>query len=89
MSRSDTELYKELCKMRASVEGTMEKLRPEFLKGRIKFRSLPKVKMRMTLREIALNTSICSQDNLRLFILKNWTYTDILRVFAGSPRISI
>jgi hypothetical protein len=33
----------------------MEKLRPEFLKGRIKFRSLPKVKMRMALRAIALN----------------------------------
>jgi hypothetical protein len=55
MSRSDTELYKELCKLRASVEGTMEKLRPEFLKGRIKFRSLPKVKMRMALRAFALN----------------------------------
>lgn len=55
MSRSDTELYKELCKMRASVEGTMEKLRPEYLKGRTRFRSLPKVKMRIALRAIALN----------------------------------
>ncbi|MFA5584234.1 MAG: transposase [Bacteriovoracaceae bacterium] len=55
MSRSDTELYRELCKMRASVEGTMEKLRPEYLSGRIRFRSLPKVKMRMVLRAFALN----------------------------------
>jgi hypothetical protein len=73
--------------MRASVEGTMEKLRPEFLKGRIKFRSLPKVKMRMALRAIALNAPIGSQGNPRLFFPKIHTNSGILRVFAGSPLI--
>jgi hypothetical protein len=53
--RSETELYKDLCKMRAAVEGTMEKLRPGYLKGRTFFRTMLKVKMRMLLRGTALN----------------------------------
>jgi hypothetical protein len=53
--RSETELYKDLCKVRAAVEGTMEKLRPGYLKGRTFFRSMIKVKMRMILRGTALN----------------------------------
>jgi hypothetical protein len=41
--------------MRAAVEGTMEKLRPGYLKGRTFFRTMLKVKMRMLLRGTALN----------------------------------
>jgi hypothetical protein len=53
--RSETEDYKNLCKLRAAVEGTMEKLRPGYLKGRTFFRTMLKVKMRMLLRGTALN----------------------------------
>jgi hypothetical protein len=53
--RGQTVEYKELCKMRAAVEGTMEKIRPSYLKGRVQFRGLVKVKMRMILRATALN----------------------------------
>ena len=49
------EAYQELCRMRPPVEGLMEKLKPKYLRGRILFRRLTKVKNRMTLRAIGLN----------------------------------
>jgi hypothetical protein len=47
--------YQKLCGMRPPVEGLMSQLKPKYLKGRIKFRRIEKVKIRMTIRDIGVN----------------------------------
>lgn len=66
-----TEEYLKLCKMRPAVEGLMEKLKPKYLRGRILFRRLGKVRNRMTLRAIGLNFKrylAWILENLAIFI---------------------
>ncbi len=41
--------------MRPPIEGLMEKLKPKYLSGKIKFRGLIRVKQRMVLRAIGIN----------------------------------
>jgi Transposase DDE domain len=50
-----TDTYLRLCKMRPPVESLMEKLKPKHLSGKTKFKSLNKVRQRMSLRAIGLN----------------------------------
>lgn len=47
--------YKDLCLMRPPVEGLMEKMKPKYLRGRVLFRGMGRVRNRMILRAIGLN----------------------------------
>lgn len=47
--------YQKLCALRPPVEGLMSQLKPKYLKGRIRFRGIAKVKSRMFMRAIGIN----------------------------------
>lgn len=47
--------YQEMCKMRPPVEGLMSQLKPKYLKGRVKFRRIERVRSRMVYWGIGVN----------------------------------